>query len=130
MPDSPDWCYPLSLDGTIFFRKEIEMMVSKLIFNSPNSLESQMQLYKDLFLCRKGVCFSKAKYVNIPCNVVQKEFNNLSNDSYSVEQLLNYFLNGKRINWKQLKGLKAPEVQKTEFSFISKEEQYFRNSDD
>jgi len=122
MEGSPDWIYPLSLDGTIFYRKEIESLLSLISFTSPNSLESQMQLYKELFLGRNGVCFSKAKYVNVPCNVVQKEFKNKTNDSYSVEELLSYFLKGRRIDWIKLKGLKAPVAQKAEFTFIDKKE--------
>lgn len=54
------------------------MILHELTFSTPNSLESQMLSYKELFLCRKGVCFSKVKYVNIPCNIFQKEFNNNS----------------------------------------------------
>lgn len=119
MSDSPDWSYPLSLDATIFFRKEIELMLEGLSFTSPNSLEAQMQLYKELFLGRNGICFSKVKYVNIPCNMVQKEFNNRSNDTYSVEELVSYFLKGQRIDWKKLEGLKAPEAQKAKFAFVS-----------
>jgi hypothetical protein len=120
-PDSPDWSYPLSLDATIFFRKEIELIFGKLAFTSPNSLESQMQLYKELFLVRNGICFPKAKYVNVPCNLVQEEFNNKSNNSHSIEELVSYFLKGKRINWKKLEGLKAPEAQKTIFTFTDSE---------
>jgi hypothetical protein len=118
MSNSPDWRYPLSLDATIFFRKEIELMFQKLTFTSPNSLESQMQLYKELFLGRNGICYSKVKYVNVPCNMVQKEFNNKSNDSYSVEELLSYFLKGQRIDWRKLEGQNAPEAQKTKFTFL------------
>jgi hypothetical protein len=111
MYDSPDWNYPLSLDATIYFRKEIELMLQTLAFSSPNSLESQMQLYKQLFLGRNGICFSKVKYVNIPCNIVQQEFNNKYNDSFSVDELLSYFLKGLRIDWRKLEGMKAPEAQ-------------------
>jgi len=118
MTESPDWIYPLSLDGTIFYKKEIEVLLSHITFTSPNSLEAQMQLYKELFLGRNGVCFSKVKYVNIPCNMVQKEFNNRSNDTYSVEELVSYFLKGYRIDWRKLEGLKAPEAQKTKFVFV------------
>lgn len=122
MSGSPDWNYPLSLDGTIFFRKEIEMILNRISFTSPNSLESGMQEYKELFLCRKGVCFTKAKYVNIPCNIVQEEFKNRYTDSYSIEHLLKYFLEGKRIDWKNLQGLNAPDVQKTKFTFIGNDQ--------
>lgn len=126
MVESPDWMYPLSLDGTIFYRKEMEALLSNMTFFSPNSLEAQMQLYKELFLGRNGICFSKVKYVNIPCNVVQQEFNNKSNDSFTVEELLSYFLKGQRIDWRKLEGMKAPEAQKAKFTFCKGEKHFFK----
>jgi hypothetical protein len=114
------------LDATIYFRKEIELMLKCLAFSSPNSLESQMQLYKELFLVRNGICFSKVKYVNIPCNVVQQEFNNKSNDSFTVKELLSYFLKGQRIDWRKLEGMKAPEAQHAKFTFCKGEKQFFK----
>lgn len=118
MKDSPDWIYPLSIDAAIFLKKEMGFMLSRIEFQSPNSLESAMQLYNPLFLKRKGVCYSKVKYVNVTCNMVQKEFNNNSIGSFTAEELLERFNNGERINWKQLGGLRAPEAQKVKFTFI------------
>lgn len=117
MYNSPDWSYPLSLDATIFLRKEIETILNYISFKSPNSLESQMQLLKDLFLQRKGICYSKAKYVNVPCNRVQSEFDNAFHNTYSVIELADKFLEGQRIEWKKFKELKATEVQKIKFNF-------------
>ena len=125
-PASPDWNYPLSLDATIYFRKEIALILECVAFSSPNSLESQMQLYKELFLVRNGICFSKVKYVNVPCNVVQQEFNNKSNDSFTVKELLSYFLKGQRIDWRMLEGMKAPEAQQAKFTFCKGEKQFFK----
>jgi hypothetical protein len=119
MYNSPDWSYPLSVDGNIFLRKEIETIINYISFKSPNSLESQMQLLKDLFVQRKGICYSKAKYVNVPCNRVQNEFDNVFHNTYSVDELADKFLEGDRIEWKKFKELKAPEVQKIKFDFKS-----------
>lgn len=118
MKDSPDWIYPLSVDATIFLKKEVETILNAILFKSPNSLESQMQLYNDLFIQRQGICFSKAKYVNIPCNIVQNEFNNLHTGTYNVNELLDRFLKRQRIDWKILKNLRAPEAQVAKFTFI------------
>ena len=120
MYHSPDWSYPLSVDASIFLRKEIETIVNYISFTSPNSLESQMQLLKDLFVQRKGICYSKAKYVNVPCNRVQNEFDNVFHNTYSVNELADKFLEGDRIKWKKFKELKAPEVQKIKFDFESR----------
>lgn len=117
MYHSPDWSYPLSLDATIFLRKEIATILNYLSFKNPNSLESQMQLLKDLFLQRKGICYSRAKYVNVPCNRVQSEFDNVFHDTYSVNELADKFLDGQRIEWKKFKELRATQVQKIKFDF-------------
>ena len=118
MKDSPDWIYPLSVDATIFCKKEVEMILDHISFKSPNSLESQMQLYNDLFVQRKGVCFSKVKYVNIPCNIVQNEFDNISTGTFSVTELAQRFLDGKRINWSMLENYKARDAQIVKFTFV------------
>lgn len=118
LKNSPDWSYPLSVDATIFWRKEIETMLDLIIFKSPNSLESQMQLYSDLFIKRKGLCYTKTKYVNVPCNLVQNEFNNLSTGTFSTDDLLAKFLNGQRIDWKKLEKLNARDAQLVTFSFV------------
>jgi hypothetical protein len=119
MYHSPDWSYPLSVDASIFLRKEIETILNYISFSSPNSLESQMQLLKDLFVQRKGICYSKAKYVNVPCNRVQNEFDNVFHNTYSVNELADKFLEGDRIEWRKFRELKAPEVQKIRFDFKS-----------
>ena len=118
MEQSPDWNYPLSVDATIFLRKEILAILEHIQFNSPNSLEAGLQLYKELFLQRKGICFSKAKYVNIPCNIVQQEFKNNFIPRYSTADLRDKFLAGLRIDWKKLEGMKAPAAQQAIFDFI------------
>ncbi|MFZ4770695.1 MAG: hypothetical protein ACOYLO_11000 [Ferruginibacter sp.] len=118
MTGSPDWIYPLSVDATVFFKKEMEMLLNQLEFKNPNSLEYQMQQYNDLFLCRTGVCYAKVKYVNVPCNIVQSEFENISTGAFSTGELLHHFLAGKRIDWKIVEKWKARDVQLMKYSFI------------
>jgi hypothetical protein len=120
MKESPDWTYPLSVDATIFLRQEIELMLHNISFKSPNSLEGQMQLYNDLFIHRKGICYSKVKYVNVPCNLVQDEFDNNHTGTFHVNELLEKFLQDERIDWKQFQNLRAPEAQILKFSFVHK----------
>lgn len=121
MKDSPDWSYPLSVDATIFCKKEIEIMLNGVSFKNPNSLESQMQRYNDLFTFRNGVCYAKTKYVNVPCNIVQNEFDNNFTGAFSVDELLQHFLDGERIDWKKLEKYKARDAQTVKFSFLSNE---------
>lgn len=118
MKDSPDWIYPLSVDATIFLKKEIEMILENISFKSPNSLESQLQLYNDLFTYRAGICYSKVKYANVPCNIVQSEYANNFTGAFSVNELLDHFLNGKRIDWRKLEQMNAREAQLIKYTFI------------
>lgn len=57
--DSPDWCYPLSVDGTFFLREEILRIVENISFNNPNSLEANMQLFILFFYNEKGFVMIK-----------------------------------------------------------------------
>lgn len=118
MKGSPDWIYPLSVDATVFYKKEIEALIEIMPFKNPNSLEAQMQHYNSLFLYRKGICYSTTKYVNIPCNIVQTEYKNVSTNLFSTNELLQNFLNGKRIDWHFPTYLKPHEVQLIKYSFI------------
>ena len=118
MKGSPDWIYPLSVDATIFYKKEMEAFINMIPFKSPNSLEAQMQKYTSLFLFRKGICYSTTKYINIPCNIVQTEFKNVSTNLFSTNELLQNFLDGKRIDWHFPQNLKPREVQLIKYSFI------------
>jgi hypothetical protein len=117
MKKSPDWIYPLSVDATVFSKSEISIMLNHLNFKNPNSLEYQMQLYNDLFVHRKGICYHKVKYVNVPCNIVQSEFDNISTGLFSTDELLHLFLDGKRINWKEAQNWNARNVQTMKYSF-------------
>ncbi len=71
-----DWGYPLSVDGNIFFTKEILCMTSTLDFLAPNSYETELQIFNDILFRRCGVCYKKSKIVNIPINKVQNENTN------------------------------------------------------
>ena len=115
---SPDWIYPLSVDAIIFCTKEIRVLLNHILFKSPNSLESQFQLYNDFFIQRAGICYPKVKYVNVPCNRVQTEYSNNSTDFFSVDQLLERFLKGQRVDWKKLEKFKAKDGATAKFSFI------------
>jgi len=118
MKDSPDWIYPLSVDATIFLKSEVAIMLEALEFKNPNSLEYQMQQYNDLFICRNGICYDKVKYVNVPCNIVQTEFDNISTGAFSTAELLKLFLDGKRIDWRLAEKRPSREVQTMKYSFI------------
>ncbi|MEO6719116.1 MAG: hypothetical protein ABIN67_02080 [Ferruginibacter sp.] len=118
MTDSPDWIYPLSVDATIFLREEIKIIARQISFKSPNSFEAEMQHYTRIFIERNGICYQDVKYVNVPCNLVQNEFKNVFTGTFTVDELLQKFLAGKRIDWKKLEDVKAREAQLVTFTFI------------
>jgi hypothetical protein len=109
--------YPLSLDGTLFNRMEILSIFEHIDFKAPNSLESMMQVYSPVMLNRKGVCFSKSKYVNIPCNIVNSEIENISTGYFSTEYLLEKWRTGYRIKHEDFYLKNYREVVNAKFEF-------------
>ena len=72
-----DWGYPLSVDGNVFLAAEISAVINAMEFSAPNSFERELQLLKEVFLQREGLCFAESRIVNIPANRVQDEIRNL-----------------------------------------------------
>jgi GT2 family glycosyltransferase len=98
-----DWGYPLSVDGHFFARREIAMMATLLSYRTPNSFEDQLQIFKPFFHNRYGVGNKKSKIVNIPCNRVQTESNNLCGDNHQ-DELLKEWQKGCQIDYAKLYG--------------------------
>ena len=99
-----DWNYPLSVDGHFFARREITAMASLLAFSAPNSFEDQLQIFKPLFERRYGVGYRTSRMVNIPCNRVQQEINNISG-SMHPDELLSKWRDGYQIDYRKLYGI-------------------------
>ena len=98
-----DWNYPLSVDGHFFARREIAAMASLISFGAPNSFEDQLQIFKPLFDRRYGIGYKKSRMVNVPCNRVQQEINNLSGNTHP-DELLARWQNGFQIDYKKIYG--------------------------
>lgn len=101
---SYDWTYPLSVDGHLFSRREIAAITTLISFKAPNSFEDQLQKFITLFHARYGVAYTKSKIVNIPCNRVQSEFDNISGDTLHQDTLLDKWHHGYHIDCKRLYG--------------------------
>lgn len=115
-----DWSYPLSVDGHIFGREEINILINHYSFNSPNSLESILQKEKNIFMHRTGICYKKTRIVNCPCNKVQNEVNNL-HGSLHQDELLKIWQSGKKIDINKLQGFVNSSVhEELPFTFINK----------
>ena len=116
-----DWAYPLSLDASFYNKKEIQALIKNLSYKGPNSLESALHNgYAPIFLQRKGVCYDKAKYVNIVCNVVNMEHKNRNTGLHSAESLLEKWEEGYRIKFEDFFGKKCTDAEKSSFTFIKR----------
>jgi len=99
-----DWNYPLSVDGHFFARREMAAMAALISFDAPNSFENQLQIFRPWFLNRYGIGYKKSKIMNIPCNRVQTEVNNLSGNIDAAEMLAQW-QQGYQIDYKKLFGM-------------------------
>lgn len=116
-----DWAYPLSLDVTFYNKKEIQTLIVNISYKGPNSLETALHdHYSPIFLQRKGVCFEKAKYVNIVCNVVNTEHNNRNTGLHSIDDLLKKWEEGYRIQYEDFFGKQCADAEQSSFNFINR----------
>jgi hypothetical protein len=92
-----DWGYPLSVDGNIFVTNRIREIILQLVFNSPNTLEAELQPYANSFSQGWGICRSLSSIVNLPLNRVQIDFDNRFGDVPS-EYLLEKWFDGLQID--------------------------------
>jgi glycosyltransferase involved in cell wall biosynthesis len=90
------WAYPNTVDMTIYKKKTILPILQELKFTSPNRLESVWHRIANLQ--NYGLCFSASKIVNIPLNIVQEDWHNKHEGSYTPDELLTMWQLGLRID--------------------------------
>ena len=93
-----DWTYPLGVSGYMYGKVEVTSMFKTIDFKAPNSLEAAMQLYLDYFKKRLGLCPKSAASVCIHANLVQNEWTNPILGTFSIDELLNLWESGERID--------------------------------
>jgi len=113
-----DWSYPLSVDGSIFNRKDILAVLNSIDFRNPSTLEANMQVFSRFFACKNGVSYPKSKLVNIPCNLVQTEIKNRSTAIYTTDELLQIWEEGKRIDIAPFHRMSMKKAIFLKFEFI------------
>jgi len=118
--DGTDWAYPLSVDGKFFSRQEMSLLLSRLPFRNPNTLEMALQVFQPLFARRRGVCFPDPVLVNVPCNTVQTECENPVTGAHGVRELLLRWKAGDRIRHEEFLGLSPAEAEVRMYSFVSR----------
>jgi hypothetical protein len=98
-----EWA-PLSVDGDVHVRAELEAMAHAVEFRAPNSLELALSaMFRGVFEHRRGVCFAHSRVVNVPLNRVQHEFDNRAG-TLGPEVLLEYWQRGLRMDVQALEG--------------------------
>jgi hypothetical protein len=104
-----DWGFPLSLDGHLFDRRELECLLHGSQFVAPNSLETSLQIYQPLFLPRKGIAYRQPRLINTPWNRVQTEVDN-RHGNFSVAELLVLWQQGRELDIESYAGATAPST--------------------
>lgn len=106
---SHDWGYPLSVDGHVFRRSELEGWSSHLRFKNPNQFESALQEIPQIFAIPQGmICHVNSKIFNNPLNRVQDEFKNRVETSITTQDLNKIWLSGKEIDYNVFRGWPNP----------------------
>ncbi|WP_114778919.1 hypothetical protein [Botryobacter ruber] len=115
-----DWGYPLSVDGHLFRTAEIKIIIQNCQFRAPNSLEEALQDYMPVYAERLGIACKKSLIMNIPCNKVQLENNNIAGNLSSQELLLQWQA-GFQLDFRKLRHFKNTSAhQEVELTFIKR----------
>ena len=115
-----DWAVPCSIDGNLLDTKEILHLSRIIPYQAPNTYESALLAYAKWFGYRYGVCYSKSKIVNIPCNMVQTEIANI-HGSLHQDALLERWQKGLQIDYRALYGVVNESAhQDVPFNFIKR----------
>lgn len=95
------WGYPLSVDGHLFRTREMLALLRPLRFEAPNSLENALQVHRQAFERRRGVCHRTSRLVNAPYNLVQTEASN-AHGQLGAEWFLRQWQRGYQLDWERM----------------------------
>ena len=106
-----EWAYPNTLDMAIYRKADIEQLVRRLHFTSPNTFEGLWASTADH--SKKALSYQKSKIVNIPDNKVQEDGQTPHMNAHTARQLLDMFNQGLRIDIAPLHKIenKAPHME-------------------
>lgn len=93
-----DWKYPNTVDMTVYRKQDVMEALKPLTFFAPNSLEGSWAAHASKVLKKKGIFFEHTKIINIPLNRVQQECPNINMEAYDTHTLLEFFMNGLKID--------------------------------
>lgn len=90
-----DWCYPNTVDMTIYHKDKINKFLKETDYSNPYYLEDKWAQKADYK--QKGICYQTSKVLNIPVNQVG-DFVNPCLNSYTTLELLKFFEQGLKID--------------------------------
>ena len=93
--------YPFSLDGHIYKTEYIKSLIQKIEFTNPNQLEMQLQQFTN-YAPKFMSCEEQSCVVSIPANKVSDTSSCHTSNKYPPEELNKLYLQGKRIDYKQM----------------------------
>lgn len=120
IPYFSDWTYPLGVSGYFYGRDELFVMVNKINFKAPNSLESSMQNFIELFKNRKGICYETIACCCVHANIVQSEVNNPTLGEFTANDLLHKWSSGKQIDLNQFYDRDGIVAQSQKYTFTKR----------
>jgi len=95
-----DWNYPNNLDFTLYRKSDLINLITSLDYATPYSLETKLMGQVDY--TQHGLCYESSKIVNFPLNIVQTDWPNNCDNTYSTSQLLELFNQGLKIDIKAI----------------------------
>ena len=116
-----DWTYPIGVGANFFDRDELVVMLNGIPFNAPNSLETNLQVYKPMFIHRFGVCMEQICCVAVHANLVQTETVNPDLGTFSAEELLKRWEEGFMIDLDKFYGISGAVAQLQAYEFIKRQ---------
>lgn len=97
-----DWCYPNTVDMTLYRKKDIEVFVRSCNYKSPTTFEGEWAAHWHKISHQIGLCFENSKIVNLPLNCVQQEWKNRNQNYLTPDQMLAIFNARNKIDIKPL----------------------------
>ena len=113
-----DWTYPLGTTGYLYGTAELLSLMNVVEFKAPNSLETSMQVFRPYFMTRTGLCTKFATCVCVHANLTQTEGENRVIGTFSIEELLDYWEEKKRIKVCEFYNLPSRTTQFQAYTFI------------
>lgn len=104
-----EWAFPVSLDGNVFLRDEMAAMAACIAFSSPNSLENALRRFLPALQFRDGLCFERARLINLPLNRVQREIISRAGNLHA-DLLLAHWQRGLRMDVEALYDVETDSV--------------------